>query len=94
MRARRSQKQQCSALVHNFTLGNVKKKGFCNNNGDYAHAPADGQTVKDRLNKSENNQAVILLTRCTFSKDCTEQRVGGESLKGNATKTIGPRKHT
>lgn len=37
-----------------------RKKGFCNNNGDYAHAPADGQLVQDRLNKSENNQAVIL----------------------------------
>lgn len=38
-----------------------EKRRIHGNDGDYAHAPAHGQTVKERLNKSENSQAAILL---------------------------------
>lgn len=63
-------------------------KGFYNNDGDYAHTPADGQMVKSRLNKSENNQAVIILMCCTFSKDCVQQSVGGVCLNDNKGRRV------
>lgn len=54
------QRQSCETFTTSHWATEEKRRIY-GNDGDYAHAPADGQTVKERLNKSENNQAAILM---------------------------------